>query len=956
MKKIFFQITAAVLLFVCSLQFSFALNTSAQTPVITYVPQSTYLSQVKTAPIEFTGLGVKWHQKTPAGSSAQIFIRVQNQNIWTDWHLLEPDIDGTDSANPEYPISFLPVNLTKTFQYKVVLRSQQSDKTPLIENIEFTYINGAENKKIADAQEGLVAALKTRPQVEKSVVPALPPTPIAKNGLKIISRAQWGADESLRLYQPPVEAQAVAQAHDDNEKDSKKIFNTVKIVKVIENDANGQPLRWPLEYPQKINKIIIHHTATGKDLDDPKTAIQSIYKYHIFARKWGDIGYNYIIDPKGNIYEGRYGGDSVVGGHAWGANVGSIGIAVLGNYQQNAVPEPVLKSLAALIKEKTGQYGIDPLGSSVFGGENMPNIMGHRDTAVTACPGEKLYAQLPMLRLAVKNGLKPFVIDRGKNLEINKKYHFEPQGNDGTIAQLSPASNEKIRFTVKNSGQTTWGKGTFFALNRDENARNFFVTDTLIQSDPLTREIKPNESVTIELNLQTSYKGGLTMVEFFPMIDGNIKVEKYLSMPVQITSAVLDYEVQGLDFKTPSLKKGTVSEATLTLKNTGNIIWKKSGKNKFVLGSDNPRDHVNRILLNPGNRLAELSENEVLPGQTGHFKILIKAPNLTGPYREYFTPLLEGISWLPNKKTYLDLFVYEKDYKSEYDAYYQKSKSDAIRIDLSFRGNPVLSADGPFALQNEGKDLATFKKDEKVSVRYEQGVYKVTAGVNNFSLATPPRFYSAQKAILRIENFERKASWNPAILYNEFRGVLEPHWYQNELHVINELPLEDYLKGTGEINEKEPQEKLRAIIVVARSYANYYMKQDQKFPGAPFHLTDDPEKSQKYVGYSAEKRAPITTKAVNDTAGQVVTYQGKPVKTPYFSSDDGRTRSAEEVWGWKSTPYLKSVDDPYCAGKKLSGHGVGLSGCGSLGMAKAGKTYQEILRYYYQGIEITKIK
>ena len=87
----------------------------------------------------------------------------------------------------------------------------------------------------------------------------------------------------------------------------------------------------------------------------------------------------------------------------------------------------------------------------------------------------------------------------------------------------------------------------------------------------------------------------------------------------------------------------------------------------------------------------------------------------------------------------------------------------------------------------------------------------------------------------------------------------------------------------------------------------------------------------------------------------MVTYKGKVIKTPYFSSDDGRTRSAEEVWGWKDTPYLISVSDPYCAGKTLNGHGVGLSGCGSLGMAQAGKTYQEILKYYYQGVDIQKM-
>ena len=60
------------------------------------------------------------------------------------------------------------------------------------------------------------------------------------------------------------------------------------------------------------------------------------------------------------------------------------------------------------------------------------------------------------------------------------------------------------------------------------------------------------------------------------------------------------------------------------------------------------------------------------------------------------------------------------------------------------------------------------------------------------------------------------------------------------------------------------------------------------------------------------------------------------------------------VWKWNA-PYLQSVDDSYCDGKSMAGHGVGMSGCGALGMANAGKTYKEILKYYYNGIEITKL-
>ena len=143
---------------------------------------------------------------------------------------------------------------------------------------------------------------------------------------------------------------------------------------------------------------------------------------------------------------------------------------------------------------------------------------------------------------------------------------------------------------------------------------------------------------------------------------------------------------------------------------------------------------------------------------------------------------------------------------------------------------------------------------------------------------------------------------------------------------------------------------------MARSYAQYYTQIARKFPGAPYDLTDDPARSQFYLGYGFESRTPTVAKAVADTANLVVTYNGTVIKTPYFSSDDGRTRSAQEVWGWTDTPYLQSVDDPGCKGMQMAGHGVGLSGCGALYFANQGKKFDEIIKYYFQGVAIEPYK
>jgi peptidoglycan hydrolase-like amidase len=104
-----------------------------------------------------------------------------------------------------------------------------------------------------------------------------------------------------------------------------------------------------------------------------------------------------------------------------------------------------------------------------------------------------------------------------------------------------------------------------------------------------------------------------------------------------------------------------------------------------------------------------------------------------------------------------------------------------------------------------------------------------------------------------------------------------------------------------------------------------------------------------------EERNPRWKDAVKSTESKVLSWERKVVKAPYFSSDNGRTKSALDVWGWEHTPYLNSKDDPWCKGMSNAGHGVGMSGCGAEGQANEGKTAEEILHYYYPGTKILPV-
>jgi hypothetical protein len=163
---------------------------------------------------------------------------------------------------------------------------------------------------------------------------------------------------------------------------------------------------WLPEY-QPVTHIVIHHTVNSNDDGvDFAAIVRAIWSYHTNTLGWGDIGYNYLVDRNGVLYEGRAGGDDVIGGHAYPANHGTMGLSFIGTYTSAPVPQSMLDSAAELIAWKAEQKGIDPHGSGWIYAQDdyadrwKPTISGHRDVGewYTTCPGDVLLNHLPMLR------------------------------------------------------------------------------------------------------------------------------------------------------------------------------------------------------------------------------------------------------------------------------------------------------------------------------------------------------------------------------------------------------------------------------------------------------------------------------------------------------------------------------------------------------------------------------
>ena len=171
-----------------------------------------------------------------------------------------------------------------------------------------------------------------------------------------------------------------------------------------------------------ISKLIVHHTVTANNDPDPAQTVRAIYAYHTRSNGWNDVGYNFLVDQQGRIYEGRFArsyrpgevptgedeaGRGVIGAHAKAVNPGTAGVAMLGDYSGGyQPPTPALDALVRLLAWKAARHGIDPKGASPFTAvdgsrRTFPNIAGHRDVGETGCPGGRLYERLPEIRQRV---------------------------------------------------------------------------------------------------------------------------------------------------------------------------------------------------------------------------------------------------------------------------------------------------------------------------------------------------------------------------------------------------------------------------------------------------------------------------------------------------------------------------------------------------------------------------
>lgn len=243
--------------------------------------------------------------------------------------------------------------------------------------------------------------------------------------VEYIERTSWWANEDMRYATRP-EYKKILQAQfadDDTESPSEKQRTTamdylaaffaqeIKIDRVFRKEA-WKVLFWPLQYVKQKTKLLVHHTATSgtlpKTIEEEKKYMKDLYAYHAFSNWWWDIGYNFVVMPSGRIYEWRKWGAWVIWAHVSWNNTKSVGVSLVGNFENIIPPQSQVDSLTTILTALAKKYDINPLEQKYYFkksskipfivAEKHEAIAWHTDAWYTACPWENLYVLLPAIR------------------------------------------------------------------------------------------------------------------------------------------------------------------------------------------------------------------------------------------------------------------------------------------------------------------------------------------------------------------------------------------------------------------------------------------------------------------------------------------------------------------------------------------------------------------------------
>ncbi|CCH01810.1 Peptidoglycan-recognition protein-SC2 [Fibrella aestuarina BUZ 2] len=213
--------------------------------------------------------------------------------------------------------------------------------------------------------------------------------------------------ELITLYAPPLPADYVAAQVRAARAGATDCDKPAVVPVLVWRKGLAPPKEPPT--PNKVQFVIVHHSATSNTATNYLDEVRNIYLQHTTVNGWNDVGYNFLLGRDGVVYEGRDGqgvldGDNVLGAHFCSTNTGTMGICMLGNYNDVQPSDTALAAVNQLIGWKLRKEGLEPVGQALHASSAkvLNRISGHRDgVCATECPGNNLYARLGAMRQSV---------------------------------------------------------------------------------------------------------------------------------------------------------------------------------------------------------------------------------------------------------------------------------------------------------------------------------------------------------------------------------------------------------------------------------------------------------------------------------------------------------------------------------------------------------------------------
>ncbi|KKT04916.1 MAG: SpoIID/LytB domain protein [Candidatus Magasanikbacteria bacterium GW2011_GWD2_43_18] len=563
--------------------------------------------------------------------------------------------------------------------------------------------------------------------------------------------------------------------------------------------------------------------------------------------------------------------------------------------------------------------------------------------------------------------------------------------SDPVIIEAGTMKLVKIKF--KNTGTKAWvneGKNFISAYTMEPRERNsvFFGTgwNSPKQIGRMAGTIKPGEVGELGVFLHAPEKVGSYKEEFhlaaenWSWVDDGyfyvdikvvevsnvsdvVDVSENVATPEE-TSATTTYQAKriGLSKKSVDVVGGDLVSVVAIYQNTGESSWNgyqlTSGSASSLASAgasfaDHSWANGNVILA-----VNDAVEKNGLVRQTFSFR----APKTTGDYT--FTA---GLHVDGKRLDTFDINVHvTENAPLNYVAFGNStevvdvetprlSEEPRIRVGITTDDQTLqfVSYEDDYRVLNNGVEVGILPQTKIAIMTYLDGVYSFDGSDVIFQTTGVVRLepVSNPHAVFTLMDVSRPMSWVGQGDFNKYRGVLEYRKGEKDavLYAVNELFLEDYVKGISETGKGNQFEFVKANLTAARTYA-YLSKGKYSFFDVLASTYD-----QLYLGYNVEVHNPQVAEASAATRGRMVTYEGQVVTTPYFGNSSGYTKSWKTVWGGSEKPWLVPVQATYDLrdGKLQFGHGVGMSQRDANIRAKEeGVDYKALLQYYYTGVEI----